>query len=238
MTKQCVFIVDDEPKIVRILSANLKSIGYEVHGFSSGKDALNAVDLHDPDLILLDVMMPGMDGFQALERLRQFSDAPVIMLTARDRSEDKVRGLNMGADDYLTKPFSIEEIFARVKAVLRRTEKREFYQKPAVRIGNGPVRLDLNEARVLARGEEVRLTGTEYKLFALLMRNLDKVMTHEQLLRAVWGEPYISDIEYLRVAIARIRRKLRKRRVDDYIQTYSGIGYLIKTQKSDEAANP
>lgn len=228
MKKKRILIVDDEPKIVRILSANLKSIGFAVSGETCGEDALAAVDLYDPDLILLDIMMPRMDGFAALEKLRLFNDAPVIMLTARDRSEDKVRALNMGADDYLTKPFSIEEVFARVKAVLRRSEKYEFRQRPAAKIYNGAVSLFLDASRVLAGGEEIRFTSTEYKLFALLMQNLNMVMTHEQLLEAVWGPEYIGDIEYLRVAVARIRQKLKKRRIENYITTYSGIGYSIK----------
>lgn len=229
MHKQRIFIVDDEPKIVRILTANLKSIGYEVNGYSSGKEALAAIDLFNPDLILLDLMMPEMDGFSVLEKIRCFSEVPVIILTARDQSEDKVQGLNMGADDYLTKPFSIDEVFARVNAVLRRTAKQALYQKPTAKIVNGAVELDLAQTRILVKGQEVRFTGTEYKLFALLMQHMDKVMTHEQLLQAVWGAEYSNDVDYLRVAIARIRQKLRKYQAEeDYIKTYVGIGYLVK----------
>lgn len=232
MNKQRIFIVDDEPKIVRILTANLKSIGYEINGYCNGKEAIKAIDLCNPDLIILDIMMPGMDGFTVLKTIRQFSNVPVIILTACEQSEEKVQGLNMGADDYLTKPFSIEEVFARVKAVLRRTSKNELYLKSSAKIVNGCVHLHLDEARVIANDKEIRFTGTEYKLFVLLMQNLNKVMTHEQLLEAVWGEAYINDIDYLRVAIARIRQKLRKCNIsDDYIKTYSGIGYLIKKIK-------
>lgn len=228
MVKQRILIVDDEPKIVRILAANLKSAGYETHSAPNGKEALRLLELTDPDLVILDVMMPEMDGFAVLERMRGFSETPVILLTARDQSEDKVRGLNMGADDYLTKPFAIDEVFARVGAVLRRTGRRAL-QSAAPRIENGAVCLDLREGRVTAGSEEIRFTGTEYRLFVLLMQNLGKIMTHEYLLEEIWGAEYIGEIEYLRVAIARIRRKLRNcGAADGYIRTYSGIGYLIE----------
>lgn len=231
MKKQRIFIVDDEPKIVRLLSANLRSIGYEVHGFTNGEEALKQVDMIDPELILLDLMMPQIDGFAVLERLRAFSDVPVIIVTARDQGDDKVRGLNLGADDYLTKPFALDEVFARVKAVLRRSGRGSAgtVRAASVEIKNGPVTVNQAQCRVYVDGEEVRFTHTEYKLFVLLMQNLGKVVTHEFLLTEVWGPEYSGDIEYLRVAIARLRQKLKGADAEGkYIKTYPGIGYLIE----------
>lgn len=227
--KQRIFIIDDEAKIVRLLAANLKTLGYETNGFMSGSEALVQIDLLDPDLILLDVMMPGMDGFNVLEKLRSFSDVPVIILTARDQGDDKVRGLNLGADDYLTKPFSLEEVFARVRAVLRRTVRTSQAKMGAAEKKIGDVIINLLQGRVWFKGQEIRLTQTEYKLFALLAQNIGKVLTHEFLLGEVWGPEYTHEIEYLRVAIARLRQKLKHATGEaEYIKTYPGIGYLIE----------
>ena len=229
MRKKHLLIVDDEAKIVRILAANLQSVGYETTGASGGKEALHILERTDPDLVLLDIMMPEMDGFAVLEKIRSFSSVPVILLTARSQSEDKVRGLNMGADDYLTKPFAIEEVFARVKAVLRRTASHAVAAAPRITVGT--VCLDLAENRVFACGQEVRLTGTEFRLFTLLMQQAGRVLTHEYLLEEIWGPEYVGDIEYLRVAIARIRAKLRRAGAPEgCIRTYSGVGYAVEKQ--------
>ena len=234
MKKQRIFIIDDEAKIVRLLAANLKTLGYETNGFMSGSEALTQIDLLDPDLILLDVMMPGMDGFNVLEKLRSFSDIPVIILTARDQGDDKVRGLNLGADDYLTKPFSLEEVFARVRAVLRRSVRTGQAKTGAAEKKIGDVIINLLQGRVWFNGQEIRLTQTEYKLFALLAQNIGKVLTHEFLLGEVWGPEYTHEIEYLRVAIARLRQKLKHATGEvEYIKTYSGIGYLIEPKGSE-----
>ena len=228
MRKEQIFIVDDEPKIIRLLAANLKSIGYDTFGFTSGEEALKQIDLIDPDLILLDLMMPQLDGFAVLERLRAFSDVPVIIITARDQSNDKVRGLNLGADDYLTKPFALEEVFARVKAVLRRSARSNPGNRTVAELKNGPVTVNQAQCRVWNRDQEVRLTSIEYKLFVILMQNVSKVVTHEFLLTEVWGPEYSSEIEYLRVAIARLRQKLKGASADGkFIRTYPGIGYII-----------
>lgn len=233
MKKQKICIVDDEPKILRFVSANLKSIGYEVTTAGSGEELFANFDLISPDLILLDIMMPGQDGFQVLENLRKFSNVPVIMLTARGHAQDKVQGLNFGADDYLTKPFSLDELFARVNAVLRRSQfngaKAYMVNTPIIRTGELVV--DLGSRRCWIQQEELNLTHTEYSVMEILALNLDKVVQHETLLSEVWGAQYRDEVEYLRVGIARIRRKLKNllHQKEEYIVTYSGIGYMLKS---------
>ncbi|SDF00793.1 response regulator transcription factor [Sporomusa acidovorans] len=235
MKKSKIFIVDDEPKILRFISANLKSLGYDPYSFQNSLEALEKIDLLDPELILLDIMMPEMDGFAFLKRLRTFSDVPVIILTARGNSSDKVQGLNMGADDYLTKPFSLEELFARVQAVLRRSANRLVNNYTTSEIKNGEVTINLAQRRIWIGNKELKLTETEYGLFSLLMVNAGKVLTHEQLLSDVWGSEYRDDVEYLRVAIARIRQKIKH---VDYeggvIVTYPGVGYMIANKEAEK----
>lgn len=231
MRKCKVFIIDDEPKILRFISANLKSLGYEAYIFQNGTDALANFDVLDPELILLDIMMPELDGLEVLKRLRTFSNVPVIILTARGDSTDKVRGLNMGADDYLTKPFALDELFARVQAVLRRSANREANNHVTSEIRNGEVTVNLAQRRIWLGNREMKLTETEYKLFSLLMVNAGKVMTHEQLLSDIWGSEYRDDVDYLRVAIARIRQKIKNVEFEGkIIVTYPGVGYMIATE--------
>ncbi|MBP1764194.1 MAG: walR [Firmicutes bacterium] len=230
MKKYRMLVIDDEAKILRFIAANLKSLGYEVHPFATGTEALAQFDVINPDLVLLDITMPGLDGFQVLERIRSFSEVPVIMLTARDNANDKVLGLNSGADDYLTKPFSLEELFARVKAVLRRYDKTPLNSSTTSQIQNGPIRLNLAQRRLWVNQEELKLTETEYKLFSLLMLNMNKVVSHEQLLCTVWGAEYRDEVEYLRVTLARIRQKLKVVGQDSsFWVNYPGVGYMIAT---------
>ncbi|KGR73529.1 response regulator transcription factor [Ureibacillus manganicus] len=233
MNTQKICIVDDEPKILRFIAANLKSIGYEVSTMSSGEELLEKFDLVSPDLILLDIMMPGQDGFLVLEKLRKFSNVPVIMLTARSNAKDKVQGLNVGADDYLTKPFSLEELFARVNAVLRRSKLTSADSKMIETsvITTGELAFDLGSKRCWINDEEFKLTPTEYSVMEILALNLDKVVQHETLLSEVWGPQYRDDVEYLRVGIARIRRKIKKalQKEEEYIITYPGLGYMLKS---------
>jgi two-component system KDP operon response regulator KdpE len=239
MKKQKILIVDDEAKILRFISANLKSLGYETMTCLSGLEAMDKIDEMDPDLILLDIMMPGMDGLEVLRRLRSYSDVPVIMLTARSNSDDKVQGLNIGADDYLTKPFSLDELFARVNAVLRRTDGRALQTANASEMKHGSITVNMAQRRIRHRETEIKLTNTEYKLFVLLLQNVDKVMTHEQLLSEVWGSEYRDDVEYLRVTIARIRQKLKHVNTGSHlIVNYPGVGYMIPTEKETTANQP
>ncbi|NOU92123.1 response regulator [Paenibacillus sp. LMG 31456] len=235
MKKHKIMIVDDEPKISRFIAANLKSVGHETLTCSNGPEALEAIDVFDPDLLLLDIMMPGMDGFQALQRLRSFSNVPVIILTARSDSSDKVQGLNLGADDYLTKPFSLDELFARVNAVLRRLDGRTIlHTSAASEIRTGALTVNLAQRRTWLKESEIKFTETEYNLFVLLIQNAGKVMTHEQLLSEVWGSEYRDDVEYLRVAIARIRQKIKHiENKLDVIITYPGVGYMAQMKEEE-----
>jgi len=226
MRKHKIIVIDDEAKILRFVAANLKSLGYDVHAFVRATEALEQLDIISPDLVLLDITMPDLDGFQVLKRIRSFSDVPVIMLTARDNATDKVLGLNSGADDYLTKPFSLEELFARVKAVLRRYDKLPLSSSTS-EIQNGPLRLNMAQRRLWINHAEVKLTDTEYKLFSLLMLNMNKVVSHEQLLSTVWGTEYRDEVEYLRVTLVRIRQKLKAAGQDSgFIVNYPGVGYM------------
>ncbi|WP_059171191.1 response regulator transcription factor [Bacillus sp. FJAT-27445] len=237
MKNQRICIVDDELKILRFVSANLRSIGYEVSTVSSGDELFEKFDLMSPDLILLDIMMPGQDGFFVLEKLRKFSDVPVIMLTARSNPKDKVQGLNVGADDYLTKPFSLDELFARVNAVLRRSQsasaETKTNQTSVVRTGD--LTIDMGSSRCWIKDNEFKLTHTEYSVMEILALNLDKVVPHETLLSEVWGPQYRDDIDYLRVGIARIRRKLKDAlgSKEEYIVTYPGLGYMLRSVPND-----
>ncbi|WP_261302899.1 response regulator transcription factor [Paenibacillus andongensis] len=232
MNKKKIMIVDDEPKIVRFVAANLKSLDFETLACQSGSEALDKVEEFDPDLILLDLMMPGMDGFDVLKRLRSYSSVPVIMLTARSNGADKVQGLNLGADDYLTKPFSLDELFARVNAVLRRMDGRMTTAVTTSEITLGPVTANLAQRRIWLGDTEVKFTETEYNLFALLLQHAGKVMTHEQLLSEIWGSEYRDEVEYLRVTIARIRQKIKSlaegQETVEIIVTYPGVGYMAK----------
>ncbi|OCT11411.1 DNA-binding response regulator [Paenibacillus pectinilyticus] len=229
MSAKKIMIVDDEPKIIRFIAANLKSLNFETAACQSGAEALEKVEAFDPDLILLDLMMPGMDGFEVLTRLRAYSSVPVIMLTARSNGADKVQGLNLGADDYLTKPFSLDELFARVNAVLRRLDGRMPAPSTVSELSVGPVTVNLAQRRIRVSETEVKFTETEYNLFVLLLQHEGKVMTHEQLLSEIWGSEYRDEVEYLRVTLARIRQKL-KAHTDgqELIVTYPGVGYMAK----------
>ncbi|RHW41003.1 DNA-binding response regulator [Neobacillus notoginsengisoli] len=234
MINQKICVVDDEPKILRFVSANLRSIGYEVATAASGEELFDKFDLISPDLILLDIMMPGQDGFEVMENLRKFSNVPVIMLTARSNPKDKVQGLNVGADDYLTKPFSLDELFARVNAVLRRSQSNPvnsaIANSPVVRTGK--LAMDLGSKRCWLGEEELKLTQTEYAVMEILALNLDKIVPHKTLLSKVWGPQYQDDVEYLRVGIARIRRKIKDLAGEEkeYIVTYPGLGYMLSSQ--------
>ncbi|WP_342432934.1 response regulator transcription factor [Neobacillus sp. FSL H8-0543] len=233
MKNQRICLVDDEPKILRFVSANLKSVGYEVTSLGSGEELLEKFDLISPDLILLDIMMPGQDGFYILEELRKFSSVPVIMLTARSNPKDKVVGLNAGADDYLTKPFSLDELFARVNAVLRRSQSRlgESYREESPIVRTGELTIDVGSKRCWISDVELKLTQTEYSVMEILALNIDKIVEHKTFLSEVWGPQYRDDVEYIRVGIARIRRKIKDllQEEGEYIITYPGLGYMLSS---------
>ncbi|MGD2104135.1 MAG: response regulator transcription factor, partial [Anaerolineae bacterium] len=220
-------IVDDEPRVVQLVRAVLEAVGYEVVAAMSGESGIEAVALEQPDLVLLDIRLPnGPDGYEVCERVREFSDVGVIMLTAKARREDVLRGFDVGADDYLTKPFNAKELVARVKAVLRRTQYPEERTEPRRTCGEWEI--DFARRTVKVRGERVSLTATEYALLRHLATNPNCVMTHGDLLTRVWGSEYRDDLDYLRAYIRYLRRKLEADPSSpEYIVTAQGVGYML-----------
>jgi two-component system, OmpR family, KDP operon response regulator KdpE len=222
-----ILIVDDEPDVVESVRLGflLQWREIEILSAATGEAALDLVEQTAPDLVLLDIGLPDMDGYMVLERTRLFSDVPVIMLTARDDALDKVKGLELGADDYITKPFNHLELLARVRAVLRRLEMpMPRSRAPSFRAGD--LEMDFTAQEVRFQGERMELTPTEYKLLYHLVRNAGRVLPHATLLAKVWGREYRDEVDYLRVYIRRLRDKLG----DDpqkprYIQTERGLGY-------------
>jgi DNA-binding response OmpR family regulator len=221
-----ILVVDDEPRYLRLLEANLLTEGYQVYTSADGEAALEAFSACPVDLILLDVMMPRMDGFTTCQRIRQFSNVPIIILTAKGEEHDRVRGLDVGADDYLVKPFSVTELLARVRAVLRRAQVSEVGQSRFFTHGN--LRIDFARAEVWLADTAVSLSATEYRLLLQFTHNIGKVLTAEELLTSVWGPEYRDDKEILWVTIARLRQKVEEdAHAPRHIVTRSGLGYLM-----------
>jgi two-component system KDP operon response regulator KdpE len=224
MDQRKILIVDDEPGLRDLVRINLEHEGFGVVQAENGVLGLDAVREEHPDLVILDVMMPEMDGWETCKKLREFSQVPVLMLTARVQSQDIVTGLNSGADDYLLKPFNMDELMARVRALLRRVPSPN---RPVV-AGNNELSIDKQKREVLVRGEPVDLTPTEYDLLLMLAENAGKVLEHEMLLRGVWGQEYTKDNDYLKVYIWHLRRKLeRDPRDPKLLLTEWGIGYRL-----------
>jgi two-component system KDP operon response regulator KdpE len=223
-----ILVVDDEPKLVRLVREVLKATGYSVLSTGSGEAAIEMVALEQPDLVLLDIVLTGAtDGYEVARRVREFSDVPIIMLTAKARESDLLRGFDTGADDYLTKPFSSKELLARVRAVLNRT-RRELIASTEVDIECGDLRIDLARHRVTLGGRDVRLTATEYKLLHELATHRNQVLLHSQLLAAVWGAEYRDDLDYLRAYVRYLRRKLEADPAHpQLIVTSPGTGYML-----------
>jgi DNA-binding response OmpR family regulator len=222
-----ILIVDDEPRYVRLMEANLLTEGYQVIPAYNGQEALNIVTSQKPDLIILDVMMPVVDGFTVCERIREFSNLPIIMVTAKGEERDRVRGLDLGADDYIVKPFSATELLARVRAVLRRAHKTDMMPQPSI-FTHGNLRIDFARAEVFRDERMVFLSATEYRLLLQLAQNIGRVIPSEKLLQDVWGDEYAEDKEILWVSISRLRQKLEDDPRDPkHIVTRSGLGYTI-----------
>jgi len=223
--ERTVLVVDDEPRIAEAVSMNLELEGYQVITASSGSEALAKVTAELPDLVILDVMMPDMDGFETLKAIREVSTVPVIMLTVKGEETDRVKGLDLGADDYVTKPFSPRELVSRVRAALRRAETPTAAPKTAIRVDD-ELTIDFARRRVWVRGNEVRLRPTEHRLLYHLVSNAGRVLTHETLLRRVWGYEYRNEDQYLWLYITYLRKKLEKDpRHPRYILGERGIGY-------------
>ncbi|MCX7789285.1 MAG: response regulator transcription factor [Chloroflexaceae bacterium] len=220
-----VLVVDDEARMVNFMRLNLELEGMRVATAANGREALERVREDMPDVVLLDVMMPGMDGFETLRRIRQFSQVPVLMLTAKDEEEDRVRGLELGADDYIGKPFSHRELVSRIKAVLRRHYATPPVPQTLVKVDD---RLSIDFARreVLVDGKRVNLRPTEYRLLYHLVQNAGYVQTHEMLLTKVWGPEYREESHYLRLYITYLRQKIEEDPANPkYILTERGVGY-------------
>ncbi|MBK6794592.1 MAG: response regulator transcription factor [Anaerolineales bacterium] len=222
-----ILIVDDEPRYLRLLEANLRTEGYEVVTAQDGMQALDVFSSNPIDLVLMDVMMPRLDGFGATQRLREFTNVPIVILTARGEEQDRVRGLDLGADDYLIKPFSATELLARVRAVLRRAQAPS--EAGQVRFfTHEELKIDFARAEVWRGEEPVSLSATEYRLLLQFAHNIGKILTSEELLTSVWGVEYKNDKEILWVSIARLRQKLEKdAHSPKHIVTRSGLGYLM-----------
>lgn len=226
-------IVEDQPQVIRLVTEVLRAVRYDVIAAINGETAIEMTAMEQPALILLDIMFPqGPDGFEVCRHIRQFSDVPIIMLTAKAKENDKLRGFDAGADDYLTKPFSAKELVARVRAVLRRTRQPDEIITAPSKCGE----LVINFARhsVKVSGKGVSLTRTEYSLLRQLALNPNRVMLHRALLNAVWGQEYRDDIDYLRAYIRYLRMKLEKDPSNPkYIITSPGIGYMLACQDKE-----
>jgi DNA-binding response OmpR family regulator len=222
-----ILTVDDEPRFTKLIEANLSAEGYEVLIANDGNTALEIVSKNPPNLILLDVMMPEPNGFEVLSRIREFSNVPVIMLTAKGEEGDRVEGLNRGADDYVVKPFSANELLARVNAVLRRANIIAPAEQESV-FSHRELSIDLAKAEVMLNEEQVFLSATEYRLLLQFVHNIGETITAEYLLTNVWGEEYAEDKEILWVCISRLRQKLEADpKHPKHIVTRSGVGYTM-----------
>ncbi len=231
--KTTILTADDDPQLLRLVARNLQLEGYDVITASDGKQALEQIETRIPDLVLLDVMMPKMDGFAVCHRVREFSAVPIIIITARGQDQDKVRGLDLGADDYLTKPFSVDELLARVRAVLRRAQFTTNEQAHSLRTTAtiGDLAIDFAQHLVMMGGKEVVLTPTEYRIISYLAQNVGRVVTQDLLLEHVWGSEYVGEGHMLQVNINRLRRKIEPDHAHPrYILTKVGIGYLLASQ--------
>jgi len=226
-SKQRILIVDDEPRLVRLVREVLGVVGYEVLESAEGESALELVALERPDLVLLDILLPkGVDGYEICRRIREFSEIPIIMLTAKAQEADILRGFDVGADDYIAKPFSAKELIARVRVALRRSVTSE--EITTAKIGCGDLELDLARRQLMVKGRQVKLTPTQYRLLHQLATNVNRVMLHQDLLTKVWGPEYRDDIDYLRVHIWSLRRKIEEDPSHPrYILTSPGVGYML-----------
>ncbi|HEV2457597.1 MAG TPA: response regulator transcription factor [Ktedonobacterales bacterium] len=233
-----VLVVDDEPRLVDVVRMNLEVEGYRVVEAANGYEALDRLKQDLPDLVILDVMMPELDGFETLRRIRDVSSVPVIMLTVRQEESDRIRGLEIGADDYLTKPFSPRELQTRIKALLRRT----FMPKPARKtkiVVDNDLTIDFSRREVWVRGEKVTLRPTEYRLLYHLVNNAGRLMTHETLLSKVWGHEYRDESHYLRLYITYLRQKLERDPAHpNYILTERGVGYRFRELEPTGESSP
>ncbi len=232
MRRTRILIVDDELTIIKFLRARLEAGGFETLASIDGAEALRAIERELPDLVILDIMLPSMDGFEVCRRLREWSQIPIIMLSGRDTEAEKVKCLGLGADDYITKPFNVNELMARIRAVLRRTEAvGAIATQPS--FTSGDLKVNFVERGVTVADNEVKLTPIEYGLLQEFVLNVGKVLTHRYLLNKVWGPDYGGEAEYIRVFVGRLRAKLElNRTIPRYIITVPGVGYKFDRRTS------
>jgi len=230
MSTPTILVVDDEPQIRRVMRTSMSSHGYAVIEARSGEEALEILRKERPDLVLLDLNMPGIGGLQACREIRDQSDVAIIMLTVRNTENDKVLALDAGADDYVAKPFSMDELFARIRAALRRTASGE----PVPAFVSSELEIDFERRKVLVQGRAVRLTPKEFELLRELVANQGKPIEHRRLLQAVWGPDYGDEVEYLRVFVNHLRKKIEPDPVRPrYILTEPWLGYRFATSAED-----
>lgn len=223
-----VLVIDDEPQILRALKTILQAKRFKVTTASRGEEGLTLAATQLPDVVILDLSLPDIDGFKVCEQLREWTQVPIIVLSVRDSERDKVMALDKGADDYLTKPFGIEELLARIRVALKHSAMSQGNKE--VIISAGPITIDIPRHIVTRNGEEVKLTATEFKLMAYLALHADRVLTHQAILTHVWGDADADHVEYLRVFVGQLRKKLEVNPEEPhYILTEPGIGYRFLT---------
>jgi two-component system KDP operon response regulator KdpE len=231
--KELILLIEDEPQVRRFLRVTLQSQGYALIETSTGREGLTQATAHNPDVILLDLGLPDLDGLQVLGRIREWSQTPVIILSAREKEKDKIRALDAGANDYLTKPFSAGELLARIRVALRHQGIKAGLSEPVFVLDT--LRVDLAKRRVFLKESEIHLTPIEYKLLSYLVKNAGKVITHRQLLEEVWGPAYANQVHYVRIYMGMLRHKLEEdpSRPRFFINE-PGVGYRLRFEAEDE----
>jgi two-component system, OmpR family, KDP operon response regulator KdpE len=226
--KELILLIEDEPQMRRFLRIALTTNGYRLVEAATAQEGLMQATTRNPDVVLLDLGLPDLDGLEVTRRLREWTQTPIIVISARDQEQDKVRALDAGADDYLTKPFNAGELLARIRVSLRHAARQTSgRQEPAFTLHN--LRVDLEQRQVLLDGKEIHLTPIEYKLLAVLIRHAGKVITHSQLLREVWGPAHANEVQYLRVYMTQLRHKLEADPARPrFLMNEPGIGYRLK----------
>jgi two-component system, OmpR family, KDP operon response regulator KdpE len=228
-----LLIIDDDPILSELLAYNLETKGYTMLRAKDGKEGLRQFEQGKPDLVILDLTMPVLNGWEVCKRIRQASDTPIIMLTAQGSEDDIVRGLDLGADDYLTKPFQIRVLLARIRANLRRSQSYNNVQEAAATYHDGYLSIDIQERMIKLNGDPVRLTPTEFKLLAYLVKNAGRILESRQILENVWGFEYIDDVDYLRVYIWHLRRKIEPNPKEPiYLLNELNVGYRFIPNQS------
>jgi len=234
--KGLILLIEDEPQMLRLLRIVLKGHGYRLVESSTGQEGIMQAATRVPDLILLDLGLPDIDGLEVTRRVREWSDVPIIVISAREQEQDKIKALDAGADDYLTKPFGAGELMARIRVAMRHKALREAGQHESIfTLGN--LRVDLARRQVFLNEKEVHLTPIEYKLLTVLIKNAGKVLTHRQLLKEVWGPPYLTETHYLRVYMAQLRHKLEADPArPSFLINELGVGYRLKLDLEEKSS--